>query len=459
MNKFINFLVVPIVLLGIMGCASSTQQILYEPYSKNSQIPTIDNLLKYKTINLININNPVVKECCEYLATYDLSNNRLLNRLVLLIYGFSNQITRYCTDVEEFKADYDFNYLDTVIKWSYNEINTEPIYNNILREKNINVNEWQFIEIDTLLKQIQKILDPESKYKKGDTLSDNISQAKAYNIIELLYYISNKFVQISHDLINAVHEKIKENKSLNENEIIKTSMDIRDKIIEPCYNNIGNIIHMMGNSILNIVQNGSIVDESKKLGRHMENMLKFISHNGDNSFKPILQFCKSTACENLSKISREILQQLKNCSEGVKNNQNASITNTSLISKILERIFECIQNQIYKKYIEYSNLYYNIMHSNSIIECYYIDYIENILKIFDQNLRYRNVYNCYENLMYYHNLKPQDRKCFARYYLTNKKYIDTILEPLYKLKTHEFITKTMLDFDYNKEMNEILKNT
>lgn len=456
MNSFIKFLSIPILSLGMIGCASSAQQVRYEPYSENSEIPTIDDLLQYKKIKPIDINNPVVKKCFEYLEIYDISNKRLLNRLMCLIYEFAEQISLYI-DGYIARADYDTN-LKIIVKL-YNDRKEEPIYNNELRKKNINVNGWQFFDVDVLLKHIQKILDPKNKYK-GKIIYDNNSLYKTYNIMELFYYIANRFVQISHDIINAVNKKIEENKSLNKDEILKTSRYIRDEIVTPCYKNIKDIIHIMGNSILNIVQKPSIFNESPKLGKFMEDMLKFIKYNGDESFNKVLQSCKSSVCENISGITQEILQQLNKCTKEVRNNENIE---TKIISRILERIFTGIQEKIYETYINFSNSYNNIICedekiNDSIIYNYYLRYIEKILN-FNWSFEYDNFYRRYEDLMREHNLKPQDMKIFSRYYLANKKYIDTILEPLYKLKTHEFVTKSMLDFDYEAEAKEILKNT
>lgn len=474
MNKLIKFLSIHILSLGIIGYANSTQQIQYEPYSGNSQIPEIDELLEYKKIKPIDINNPVVKECIEYLETYDLLNNRLLNKLMALIYGFAKQINHYCSyyvncsnyvimvnsEIYNLKDGIELYRCD---EYDYYRNNIEPLSNNILRDENINVNGIQFRDIDVLLRNIHMLLNSNNKSYK--LLKSNT----AYNILHLFYYISNRFVQISHDLINAVHKKIKENKSLNENEVMETSRYIRDKIIEPCYNNIENIMHMMVNSILNIVQSGSIVNESKALGGYMENIRKFISLNVNDSFKTLLRFCKSTACENLSKISQEVFQRLKKCSEEVKikkyDIKKISNIKTDLIPKILERTFENLQHEIRDLYIKYSDKYYDIMRNNSnnnnndLINCYYINYIERILDTIDRKSKYYDFYKCYENLMYENNTKPQNEENFVLYYLANKKYINTILEPLYKLRTHEFVTESMLNFDYKAEMEEIIENT
>ena len=216
---------------------------IYDPYSTNSPIPTMIDMLTRMKIKALDLQNNNVKQCFNYLQEHDIKNYLLLNHLLEHIYSRARNISTVGNNNEN-----DINYLSHIIcdnaLLSYNidhldYFEHEDYYYEFFRdleEAEEMVPEYQYSDILKFFNALEYKFNPE-KYKENKYVLH--TNSSSINLIQFCYYISNMLVCISHDIIYAINKEINKKNITREevsNNIYKIITQSFDYIMEALTN-------------------------------------------------------------------------------------------------------------------------------------------------------------------------------------------------------------------------------
>lgn len=186
---------------------------IYDPYSTNSPIPTMKDMLKRMRIKALDLGNNNVKRCFKYLQENDIKNYLLLNHLLEHIYFIAQNISTVGKNIYGHEIICSSDIMCEITLLLYN---TERLdycmhddyyyeYFRDLEKANAMVAEYQYSDISKFLNTLGCKLNPE-KYNENKYIFR--TNSAPINLMRFYYYISNMLVCISHDIVYAINKEI-----------------------------------------------------------------------------------------------------------------------------------------------------------------------------------------------------------------------------------------------------------
>ena len=212
-------------------------------YSNNT-IPSINQMIKCANYEAINTSSNEYKRCFEFFKEKGTEGiSILIQNFLGDIYNIANSLI--------FDISYERSYgrlYKGISNWEFqNQFSKNPyIYNTSGEIYHYMCDHKQLLEMNNILLPGQQDIailtthfmnDIHSKLNPNKTqLNNNIDTTNIKNILELCYYIANHLVELSHDIIYAINNKIDEYKTNpNTYSFANFRTYIEDKIIIPSY--------------------------------------------------------------------------------------------------------------------------------------------------------------------------------------------------------------------------------
>lgn len=457
----------------------------YDPYSTNSPIPEIQDMLKFMNIKELSTRNSNVKQCFEYLQEYDTKNCLLLDELLKKIYSIAKNISavpnRNFIHDRSFSEAYGFN------NFFCNYYNLRKRYlqryrdysTNLVPEEEQQDNKFeigQFPELQKSFNILRCKLNPE-KYNKNDNTDDLYYKIKGKTTINFFYYLSNVLVCLSHDLVYSINKEIRHLPGYGNNiKTVSNDSEATDKRREEASRNVSNKIklsfHYIKSALVNI-RNGMFLITSlfednfedntdrefyyKGFKYYIENNIRLSMNYFEERFNKLLEEIESNTGKNNAKKIQTFMKEFKEYKQSEKfmnkleaeiaKDKNLDITNK--YNNIMNFYFE------YKKEYPHCNIDISLLQKDGKINTDLVNKINNanIDTAYDMLLQRLNhistkVYDIYYDYYYYDKLYNKLYNAIS----SKIKY--------YIIKDHEHHCKYKYCKEYydSRELNELIKN-
>ncbi|MBR1944423.1 MAG: hypothetical protein IJ848_03020 [Alphaproteobacteria bacterium] len=295
----------------------------------SSNLPTMEQYFKYKNVLPIQINNKnKMQECFKYLHDYQFHDGACISNLLKLIYDFANVISSgYYTYFGDMYYSIDDYWEINNIYLSKNQKDRIDEYTAPKETTDHRTMEFKKIPID--LDKLNTILNPIIELQKQlyPTKYSNINcnftnnMKKNSNVLDLFYVTSNKLIELSQDVICAMHDKIINRKDTNK-------VNIKQEIIDPLFatlNSISETLQQVINEEINLkLQNGSNpnMKEIKKTYKPLQHFMKTLQVTKDIQYikKSYLDTYVVYSTYHNSLLNKNILNIEQKIREIIKNN-------------------------------------------------------------------------------------------------------------------------------------------
>lgn len=286
MFNIIKFLLIPILMIGINSNDCYSVEINNIEHN-NQNISTIkytdknitwEQWTKRANFDVINVNGEEYKNICDFCKQHKLSFlKRGIDCFINKIYELVYVMIDANIELDDFIMDDSFNLHHTRSRYIKENMclgDSYSIYNNVLEddltklwekqrkntpmtledvartiEQNCNVITEQLMlkKVISTIKKVQVKLN-KNKYPNDDDNDNdikNIASHETINMMSAYYYITNRFVQLTHDILYAINNKINEykNKKILDEELYKEFRNyLIDEITLPCYKTISHAL-------------------------------------------------------------------------------------------------------------------------------------------------------------------------------------------------------------------------
>ena len=391
MFNIIKFLLVPILMIGINSndCYSveidnvngNNQNISTIKYT--DQNITWEQWTKRANFEAINTNGEEYKNICDFCEKHKLSFiKRGIDCFIIEIYKLIYEIiydsnidteADNCLDGELLSKSFAQENIclgyfyprgnnvslpehELIKQWKTQRINTSISYAASIIEQNCNVITEQLMlkEIISTIREVQMKLNKD-KYSNNNDMN-NIASHEIINMMSGCYYISNKLVQLTHDILYAINDKINKykNKKILDKQLCKEFRDyLIDEITLPCYKTISEALSLFIGDDSFIINNLNLYKINKGVLKKCSDFFRHLQNYWKNEFliktKCKLVYSFSNLGEELYKKNKEIINTLD------KNINEMRVMLNNVKNSIIKKCLLMLVNKSYDDYVLFSN--------------------------------------------------------------------------------------------------------